>query len=93
MTYFNPDVYDWEKLKGKDKAFIEGYNAAISDLDVAFEFHLNDRNADCENLSAVKQLIKEIVSDAQVSVTRDLLSKRTEYVASFMDGNKEYDEN
>ena len=75
MTYFNPDVYDWEKLKGKDKAFIEGYNAAISeisDLDVAFEFHL---------------------SDAQVSVTRDLLSKRTEYVASFMDGNKEYDKN
>ena len=90
MTCFNPDVYDYEKLKGEDKVFINGYNCCIERVKCAVSF-VADVYDHMELPPTLGKMLLEIRQEMGEEVLENIKQDRPMVVASLMDGSEEYE--
>ena len=90
MTCFNPDVYDYEKLKGEDKVFMDGYNCCIERVKCAVSF-VADVYDHMELPPTLGKMLLEIRQEMGEEVLENIKQDRPMIVASLMDGSEEYE--
>lgn len=90
MTYFNPETYDWKKLRDDDAIYIDGYNDCMDDMIVAFDNLITA--CDFDGLPVLEQICVEIKDKFAHEVANWIESSRIQKVVSIMDGNDKYEE-
>lgn len=90
MTYFNPEVYDWKKLKDEDAVYISGYNDCMDDMIVAFE-NLIER-PEFDGMFTLENVVREIKDKFAHDVANWIDGSRIQKVVSIMDGNEKYED-
>ncbi|MBQ6554073.1 MAG: hypothetical protein IJL89_02465 [Firmicutes bacterium] len=87
MTYFNPDIYNYDKLHDKEKTYIDGYDAAVDELDTAFTHFMDD-----EDETVIGKMRYEIWDEVKENVLEYLAHSRVAQIVSIMDNDESYDE-
>lgn len=88
MTYFDPEVYDWHKLKGDDAEFMAGYNYAVEELGSIFSCVICASQFD-ESTPTLNKAINEIQEHLQEETVYLMKRHRVELTCSLMENNLE----
>ncbi len=84
MTYINPEIYDPAKLKGDERLIMEGFDAAIKEVDGFF---------DCleppSGVTVIDNLYKGVAEDLRDELLGRLAGARIEQTCALMDGAPE----
>ena len=86
MTYFNPDIYDPDKLKGADRDLMRGYDFAV---DEALDF-LDNCADDAEiGVKVIDKLYRQVVAQVRSNLAAHLDASRIELTVSLMEDSPE----
>ena len=84
MTYIDPNIYDWRKLKDEEADYMRGYNWCMEDVETAFGNFIVD---DTDEESTMAKIKCEILEETQQRLAEWLDMERTELTCSLMESN------
>ncbi len=85
--YINEDIYNWQELKGEDKAFIDGYNEGCARLIEGADLWLDDAGATM--IKPFADIYKGVGLEIIARLSSLAEVERREITAGIMDGNPE----
>lgn len=82
--YIDPNIYKKEEIKNdSDRAWVDGYDLAIEDIDIALNNYVNDLEG--EELETFLKVQTEIASDFAGYLKDFFYANRLEMIASILD--------
>jgi hypothetical protein len=92
MTYIDPEVYDWEKLKGWDRAFIEGYNTCMERVlnSLKYDKYMLNSVGRPETLPTITKIFNEYTDFVRRHFELILEGYRIDLTCGLMEGNESY---
>lgn len=91
MTYFNPEIYNYDGLKPEDKKFIDAYDMAVQDA-LNKDFIIDDRMGlalDPNEDGILDGIKREVAEEVFDHIADYLACQRLELIVSIMDGYEE----
>lgn len=91
MTYFNPEIYNYDGLKPEDKKLIDVYDMAVQDA-LNKDHIIEDRMGlalDPEEDGIIDGIKREVAEEVFGHIADYLAIQRLELIVSIMDGYEE----
>lgn len=85
MTYFNPEIYNYDNLNDQNKKVIDIYDWALQDLENAF---LNSIQNKDESSSVIEKMTAEIQEKFAEEIMNYMQSSRLEFIVSLLDNEE-----
>lgn len=85
MTYFNPEIYNYDNLNDQNKKVIDIYDWALQDLENAF---LNSIQNKDESSSVIEKMTAEIQEEFAEEIMNYMQSNRLEFIVSLLDNEE-----
>lgn len=90
MSYYNPEVYNYEALKPEDRRLVDVYDFAVGEA-LNREFIMDDRmGLMTEKDTIIGQMKREIAEEVFDCIEEYLAIQRLELIVSLMDSNENY---
>ncbi len=86
--YIDEEIYNWKKLKGEDRVFINGYNEGCTRLIEGAWSWLDDATAGM--IKPFADIYKEVGAEIIAQLSNLVEIDRTELTVSIMDNNEAY---
>lgn len=93
MSYFDPEIYNYENLRPEDKKHLDIYDAAVRDT-LNKDFIVDDMmglGLDPEEDSTIDKIRREVAEEVFGHIEQYLAIQRLELIVSIMDGYQEED--
>ena len=93
MSYFNPEIYNYDGLKPEDQKLIDAYDMAGQDA-LNKDFIIDDMmglGMDPEEDSTINKIKREVAEEVFGHIEQCLAIQRLELIVRIMDGYSEED--
>jgi hypothetical protein len=88
MSYFDPDIYNYEGLIEKDKRYMDGFDAAIEEISEGCDEYIIDQvcaeHEDAESIAG--QMKRELIDAVFSHLLTVLEGRRQNIIVSMIDG-------
>jgi len=90
MSYYNPEIYNYESLSEADRPIIDGYDTAVEEFETVESLVIDRVCTEYEDEQTVIGKAKREVISATLESVRDFLDiHRTELIVSLMEASEE----
>ena len=89
MSYFDPEIYNYEALKPEHKRLIDVYDMAKEDA-LNRDFIIEDKMGLLDDKSIIGRMKREIAEEVFDSIEEYLEVQRLEIIASIMEDDEDY---
>ena len=89
MSYYNPDIYNYDNLKPEDKLHIDYYRWAVEAVENYEPIEWEGEN---EEETVLEKIKREIEQEFKEELLEHLRIEETELIVGIMDGDEAYQE-